>query len=184
MGPPGSGKSTQGKLLAKKLGLAFVASGDVCRQMASEDTDEGREIKEYMSKGELPPFRLLFRRVCAILETEEAKSGAVMDGYPREEDQIYVVENYLQEKGKQIDKVIVVDLPDDEGIKRMLDRAKIEKRMDDTPEIVANRLEIYHKKTKPIIDYFEKQGKVIHVDGRPTIEEIHASIMKLFTNEN
>lgn len=184
MGAPGSGKSTQGKLLAKKLGLAFVASGDVTRQIASENTDEGQEVKEIMERGDLPPFRTLFRRVVAILESEEAKNGAVMDGYPREEDQIYVVENYLQEKGKQVDKVIVVDLPDDEGIKRVLSRAAIEGRPDDTKEVITERLKIYHERTKPIIDYFEKQGKVNHVDGSPTIEEIHASIMKLFENEN
>lgn len=184
MGPQGSGKSTQGKLLANKLGYVYVASGDISRQISSEDTDEGRQVKDIMDKGELPPFEILFRRVKSVLESEEAKRGAVMDGYPREENQIFVVEKYFQEKRQQIDKVIVLDLGDNEAKKRLEKRKSLEGRSDETPEAIAERLRIYHEQTKPIINYYEKQGKVVHVDGRPSIQEIHASIMKLFDNEN
>jgi len=179
MGPPGSGKSTQAKLLAWRLGLAHVAPGDITRQIASEDTDDGRTVKEIMNKGELPPFEILFRKVKKILES--SPQGAVMDGYPREENQIFMVEEFLKEKGTQIDKVIVIDLSNEEGQKRMLARAKLEGRTDDTPEVIKHRFEVYREQTKPIVGYYEGQGKVVHIDGNGSVPEVTSRINKMFT---
>jgi adenylate kinase len=166
-------------MLAEKLGLVYIASGEITRQISAEDTDDGRLVKELMNKGELPPFEILFRRVKQILENAPA-AGVVMDGYPREEEQIFMIEEYFQEKGQEVNKVIVLDLSDEEGIKRLMARVKTEGRSDDTPEAIARRLEIYHQQTQPIIDYYEEQGKVVHIDGRPGIEEVHQSIMASF----
>ncbi len=179
-GSQGSGKSTQAKMLAGALGYVYIASGEISRQISEEDTDDGKLVKEIMDKGGLPPFEILFRRVKQILENSPAK-GCVMDGYPREENQIFMIEEYLKERGEQIDKAFVLDLPDEEGIKRIMARVKTEGRSDDTPQAIAKRLEIYRTQTRPIIDYYEKQGKVIHVDGRPGIEEVRQEIMKYFS---
>lgn len=176
-GPQGSGKSTQAKMLANVLGYIHIATGEITRQISKENTDDGKMVKKIMDEGGLPPFEILFRRVKKILNDSSA-SGCIMDGYPREEDQIFMIEEYLKSKDQQIDKVFVLDLPDDEGIKRIMSRTKIEGRSDDTLEAIAKRLEIYHTQTKPIIDYYEKLGRVIYIDGKPSIEEVHKNIME------
>lgn len=180
MGPQGSGKSTQAKLLAQKLGLISLSSGEVARQISSENTDEARQVKAIMDRGELIPDEILFARMRRIFDSPEGKNGFVLDGYPRNNEQLVPLEKYLQEKGIKIDKVILIDLPEEIGISRIMSRVTKEGRSDDTPEAIARRLQIFHEQTKPILDYYQKQGIVNIVDGSGTIEEVTALINKLF----
>lgn len=187
MGPPGSGKSTQAKLLAEKLGLLRIASGDISRQIAFEDTDEGHLVADLLSAGKLTPDDILFRRVRKIFDSPATAKGALMDGYPRNEDQIFLVEKMLQEKGWKVDRVVVINLSEEESTKRILARAKEENRTDDKKETIAERFKVYLSQTGPIIDYYQKSGIVIEVDGRGTIDEIHKRIIDLLekkSNEN
>ncbi len=177
-GPPGSGKSTQAKLLTEKLGLIRIASGDISRQIASEDTDEGHLVRDFINQGGLTPDDILFRRIRKIFDDSNLTKGVIMDGYPRNEDQILLVENMLAEKNIQVDKVVVIDLSEDESQKRMLARASIEKRADDTVDVIANRFRVYHQRTEPIIKYYDQKNKVVHVDGHGTIDQVQDLILQ------
>ncbi len=178
-GPQGSGKSTQAKLLAEKLGIITISSGEVSRKIREENTDEGRYARELYDQGKLLPDNILFGRLKEIFLSPQAAGGFILDGYPRNKGQIFPFELFLKESGKQVDKVVVIDLTDEEGIKRLMLRAKIENRSDDNEGAIKKRLSIYHAETEPIIDYYEKQGKVIHIDGSGTIEEVTGLISKI-----
>ncbi len=178
-GPPGSGKSTQAKLLAERFGFLRIASGDLSRQIASEDTDEGRMVKDILAKGGLTPDDIIFRRIRKTIDASDLSKGLVMDGYPRNNDQIFLVEELNAEKQINIDRVVVIDLPEQDGKERMLKRAQIEGRSDDTPDAIAKRFQVYVQNTQPIIDYYTQKGIVVHVDGRPTVEEIHTEICRV-----
>lgn len=177
LGPQGSGKTTQAKLLAQNLGVMSVSAGVVSRQIASENTAEGRLVKSYIDKGELTPDDILFKRIGQIFSSPEAIKGLVLDGFPRNKEQLAQIENHFQKHGGQIDKVIYINLSEDEGVKRIMGRVKSEGRADDTPEAIARRLQIYHEKTLPIIDYYRQHGKLIEIDGSGTIEEVHNLII-------
>ncbi len=177
MGPQGSGKSTQAKLLATRLGLLSVSSGEVSRQIASENTPEGLRVREIINKGELLPDTILFTRLKKIFVSPEAAGGLVLDGYPRNLSQLLPLEEFLKGKKWSIDKVFVINLSEEEGKKRLALRAKIEGRQDDTPETISRRLAIYHEQTEPILDYYRKAGKVIDIDGAPGVAQIHEAIM-------
>jgi adenylate kinase len=163
MGPQGSGKSTQGDLLAEKLGIPHIQTGGIFREITKQDTDLGRMVKALIDNGNLvddeTTYRVLDQAIAPL------KSGFILDGFPRTLAQ-------AKRESFPVDKVIYVRLTDEEGIKRITSRAAIENRADDTPEAVAKRLQIYHQSTEPILDYYRQQGKLIEVDGSGTIEEV------------
>ncbi len=175
-GPQGSGKTTQAKKLAERAGLLLLDAGEVLRQLAREDTDEGRLVKELVERGELAPDEIVFRKIRQVLDSPEASSGVVSDGYPRNADQVEPFELLISEKGWQVDGVVVIDLSEKESIKRLRERALKEGRADDTPEAIRRRLAIYYEETQPVLDYYKQQGKVITVDGGGSIEEVDEKI--------
>lgn len=177
-GPQGSGKSTQAKLLATKLNLPLFSAGEISRQIAAEDTDEGRKTKEFVEKGEPTPPEIFNPRMEKILL--EAKDGYVLDGFPRYSDQLYLLEEWLGKTNTKIDKVILIDLPLEVGIKRIMSRIGLEGRKDDTPEVIKRRLELFKEQTQPIIEYFKTRGVLSEVDGSGTIEEVTSLINKIF----
>ncbi len=177
-GPQGSGKSTQAKLLAEKLNLPLISTGEISRQICAEDSPEGIIAKELVDRGEPTPPEILNPRLEKALS--QAGSGYILDGFPRFSNQLYLLEEWLAKTETKIDKVILINLPQDVGIKRIMSRVEIEGRADDTEMSVKRRLELYQEQTQPIIEYFQGKGIVFEVDGTPDITEIHNSIMKLF----
>ncbi|MCL4397805.1 adenylate kinase [Patescibacteria group bacterium] len=184
MGPQGSGKSTQADLLAKKLNLLRISSGDIARQLINEDSEEGRKAWEYYNRGELIPDEILFARLKQYFLSPQAANGFVLDGYPRNMEQAIPFEEMLKNNGKRMDKVILINLPDEVGIQRMMSRISKENRSDDTPEAIKTRLGIYHQQTQPILDYYRRQGILSEVDGSGTIPEVAALIDKNFDDKN
>lgn len=158
IGPQGSGKSTQGKLLAQFLGLPYIATGDIFRNMSGE-------IKRILDQGKLVDDETTSRIVKKKLQEQEFQNGFVIDGYPRTMEQVS-----LYDPG--FDKVIFLDLPDEEATARLIARG----REDDTPQLIAERLRNYHLQTDPLLDYYQKKGNLISIDGTGRIEEIQNKI--------
>lgn len=177
-GPQGSGKSTQAKLLAEKLNLPAFSAGEISRGIAAENSDEGRKTKEFIDRGEPTPPEIFNPRMEKILN--EAKDGYVLDGFPRYSDQLYLLDEWLGKTNTKIDKVILIDLPLEVGINRIMSRAGKEGRADDTPESIKRRLELFKEQTQPIIEHFRTQGVLSEVDGSGTIEEVTNLINKIF----
>jgi adenylate kinase len=160
LGPQGSGKSTQAKLLAEKYNLCFISIGELVRAKALEDSSEGRRVKEIMERGDLVDDVTVANLFKEKLENG-CENGFVTDSYPR---RISQVETYDPE----IEKVIYLEIPDSEVLKRLLSRGRI----DDTKEAIGKRLGIYHSETKPLLDYYRDMGRLAEVDGVGDIEEV------------
>lgn len=158
IGPQGSGKSTQGKLLAQFLGLPYISTGDIFRQMRGE-------IKRILDQGKLVDDETTSKIVKEKLQEEKYQKGFIMDGYPRTLEQIR-----LHDPG--FDKVIFLDLPDEEAIQRLLARG----REDDTAQSIAERLKNYHTQTDPILDYYKQKAILTEIDGEGSIEDIQQKI--------
>lgn len=177
-GPQGSGKTTQAKLLAKKLGSVAISAGEVSRQIASENTPEGKLVKSLIDNGNLSPDNILFEKLKIIFDSPEAVNGFVLDGFPRNAEQLDQITDYLHTNNKQIDKVIVILLDEKTGIERIMNRVKTEGRADDTEVAIKQRLKIFHEQTEPIINSFQKQGIVAKIAGNGTINEVHSLILQ------
>lgn len=158
IGPQGSGKSTQGKLLAQFLGLQYISTGDIFREMTGE-------IKQILDQGKLVDDRTTSKIVEGRLKKEESINGFILDGYPRTLEQIKLFDPVF-------DKVIYLDLSDGEATKRLL----IRRRNDDTEELIAERLRNYHLQTDPILDYFRQKGILLEIEGLGSIDEIQQRI--------
>jgi adenylate kinase len=199
IGPPGSGKGTQAKLLEDKYDLKQLSSGDMLRAAVAEGSEIGKKAKSYMEAGELVPDELVVEIVTDQIEKADGK-GFILDGFPRNVHQAEVLDKMLKENGREIDRVPVIEVDDDLLVERIAGRftcancgegyhdkfkqpkaegvcdkcggTEFIRRPDDNPDTVRNRLEVYHEQTKPLIDYYDEQGKVRMIDGEQAIDEV------------
>lgn len=169
IGIQGAGKSTQGNLLSKKLGIPYLSTGHIFRDMAREKTKIGRYLKEVMNSGALIPDKTTLEIVSEYLRRPEYEKGYIMDGFPRTTKQAEAFEN-------GIDKVIYLKVSDREALWRLSYRD--EGREDDTLMAIRKRIELFHEVTKPVIDHYRKKRQLIEVDGEKKIEEINKEILK------
>lgn len=167
LGPQGSGKSTQAKLLARHLGVPLISTGDLMRAKARENTALSKRVRDTINQGNLVDDKTLL----AVLKEEFKKSkyeaGMVLDGVPRSQEQAEALAGLIS-----IDKVFNLVVSEKEGVKRLLRRA----RHDDTPEIIEKRLEQYQTKTRPILEYYRQKGILEDIDGERSIEKIQEDI--------
>lgn len=173
VGIQGSGKSTQGNLLSKKLKIPYLSTGHIFRELAKEHTPLGRYIKETMTAGFLIPDTKTNEIVSEYLSRPEYEKGYIMDGYPRTPAQAKAFKN-------GIDKVIYLDVSDKEALWRLAYRSgeNGEVREDETLAAVKKRIELFHKFTEPVLDFYRKKGKLVSIDGEKKIKEIHKEIMR------
>jgi adenylate kinase len=176
LGPQGCGKGTQAKLLGDKLGLVHISSGELLRREAGKPTKKGRIIADILTRGSLVPFETVLEVLEPAIKTTQ--NGFIIDGTPRDLRQAEHLDWFTNQIGQKIDYVIYLTLPREESLKRLLKRAKIENRSDDTPESINHRLNIYEKETTPVIDYYRQKNLLIEIDGCPDIDTIHQNILE------
>lgn len=201
LGAPGSGKGSQCKWITRDYDVPHISTGDILRKNIADGTELGMKAKEYMDKGELVPDELVIDLLKARLEEEDCEAkGFLLDGFPRTVAQAEALNQYLEEKGVEIDKVINLHVPDEEIMSRAINRrtcenpeckeiynlrdnppkvegicdkcgSKLFQRKDDNEETVTNRLHVYHMQTEPLIAYYSEKGKVATVVGQELLED-------------
>lgn len=204
LGAPGAGKGTQAAVVAEKLRLAHVATGDLFRQALKEGTSLGLEAKKYMEKGQLVPDKITVQMLLERIAAPDCRGGAILDGFPRNLAQAEALDKALRERKSKIDKVVYIKVSEDELLKRLGGRwicrncqtpyhevdspprvkgkcdkcgGELYQRADDTPETVKKRLVVYFADTAPLIDYYKKSGKLVEIDGQGEISEISRRIV-------
>jgi adenylate kinase len=176
VGPQGSGKGTQAARIAQALGVPTVSTGDVFRANIQAGTALGEQVKAITAAGNLVSDELTGQIVRDRLSEADAASGFLLDGYPRNIQQVGDLDAFLTERGEALDAVIELNVPRDESIARLALRAKEQGRTDDTDEAIAKRLSIYESETAPILDVYRERGIVDTIDGVGSLDEITARI--------
>ena len=179
LGAPGAGKGTQGKILAERLGLPKITTGDILRAAVQSGTPLGLEAKRYMNEGKLVPDGVILDLIKDELAKPGAAGGAVLDGFPRTAAQAELVDRTLAERGQRLNHILLLDVSEDELVRRLQGRAGIEGRSDDTPEAIRTRLQVYQRDTAPLIAHYAQRGNVHRVPATGTIEEIATEIKRI-----
>jgi adenylate kinase len=172
LGPPGSGKGTQAKLLAGRLGVPAVSTGDILREAVRQGTPLGRRAKAVMDAGELVPDEVVISLIRDRTAEPDARNGFLLDGFPRTLEQAVALDRLLAGNGAALDGVINLLVPEKTLIERMLGRAAQEGRSDDRPETVAERLRVYREKTAPLVEHYRRLGILSEVDGSGSIATV------------
>lgn len=179
VGPQGSGKGTQAKLVSEKLGVVAISTGDIFRANIKGETELGKEAKGYVDAGDLVPDSLTNRLVEDRLSWDDAADGFLLDGYPRNRTQAATLEEILGRLGVELDAVLELTADTDELTQRLKHRAETEGRKDDADEtVIRRRLELFENETRPMIDEYKTRGLVKQVDGLGSVDEVNARIME------
>ena len=171
-GPPGSGKGTQSVKIAEKFNFAHISTGDIFRREIKNKTPLGLKVQSIIEKGELVPDELLIEILSDAMGKFENVDGFVLDGFPRTLKQAEDLDHLLSDNGREVSLVLALDVNEEEIIKRLLKRAELEGRKDDTEEVIRNRMNVYYNQTQPLIDYYKKRGKFESVYGIGPIDDI------------
>jgi adenylate kinase len=204
LGPQGSGKGTQARMLAEKFNLEHIEMGKLLREIAKLDTPLGKKINEIINlQGKLVDDKIIEKVLHSKLLELPNERSIIFDGVPRRDDQRKYLDKELQKLSRELDAVIDINLSEKDSVERLSKRrvcknehvlimgkniksendkcpicgSEIHQRIDDTPERIKTRLGIYHKDTKAVVDHYRQKGLLVEIDGRPSIEEVHESIM-------
>jgi adenylate kinase len=180
-GPPGAGKGTQAKLISEEFDLIHLSTGEILRSAIQRQTPLGQQAKQYVDKGELVPDDIIIGMIRNRLKSYDNPKGFIFDGFPRTIKQAQAFDQMLAQINSEVTAVIRIKVTDEEVLKRLINRAKIEGRTDDTPEVISRRLEVYRKNTEPLIDFYRSQNKLYEVDGLGSIEEVNERIKQVIS---
>jgi adenylate kinase len=202
LGPPGAGKGTQAERLVEDFSVAYYATGDILRKAVKEGTELGRQAETYMRAGELVPDDVIIGVILEAVDRPEAADGFLLDGFPRTIAQGEALEGSLEEHGRSLTAVLLIEAPDDEIVRRLsgrrvsksgrvyhvefdppkhedrcdVDGSPLVQREDDKPETIRKRLEVYHRQTAPLIAFYEERGLLRRFDGSRRPTEVHDHI--------
>lgn len=182
LGPPGAGKGTQAKIIAKNYNIPQISTGDILRNAIQNGTELGKKAKEYIDSGKLVPDQIVIEIIKERIQESDCINGFLLDGFPRTLKQAEELDQLLKTLNKEINYVINIDVPETEIINRLLNRAKIEGRTDDTEPVIKNRMKVYYEQTYPLIDYYNKKGILKNISGIGKIEEITKRIIEAINN--
>jgi len=176
LGPQGAGKGTQAKRIASGYDLPHISTGDMFRAAIAAQSELGKKVEPILAAGDLVPDDLTVALIRERLLEEDANDGFILDGFPRNLAQAEALDDMLEGIGRRLDGILFFDLPDDVATERMLKRAIDENRPDDTPEVIARRLEIYHSQTEPIVEHYRVTGKLVPVPAQGSIDEVWSQV--------
>jgi len=209
-GPPGAGKGTQAELLSQKLKIPSISTGDILRQNVKEKTELGLTAKSFMDKGQLVPDRLVIEMLTQRLRDKDTKYGFILDGYPRNVSQAETLDEILKSSGQQIDRAFYLESSKETVVDRLSGRRVCEKcgknyhiknmppkkdgicddcggrliqRDDNKEETIVNRLNVYLKQSTPVLDYYNKQNKLIRLNGNQDAKEVFLKIINILSKE-
>jgi adenylate kinase len=205
LGPPGSGKGTQGERLQEDLRLPYYATGDILRAAVRDETEVGLIAKDYMDRGDLVPDDVIVGVIADRIDSTEALDGFILDGFPRTTPQAEALDAKLAELGRSVNAVLLIDVGDDELVRRLggrrtcsanghvfhvdfnppqqdgvcdLDGSELIVRDDDKPEVIRKRLETYHEKTEPLVDYYDQRSILRRIAGEAPPDEVGEEIRR------
>ena len=173
-GPPGAGKGTQAKLLAKRLGIPQIATGDILREAVASGSELGQRVKAIMERGDLVPDEVVIEIVEERLAREDCVPGFILDGFPRTREQAEALERLLGRARREPVRVVSLEVPEEVLRQRILERGQ--GRADDTEETIATRLVVYRQQTAPVLDHF--RSSLLEIDGVGSVEEINSRIVQ------
>jgi adenylate kinase len=175
-GPPGSGKGTQSAGIAEKYNLVHLSTGDIFRREIKNQSPLGQKVQSIIERGELVPDDLLVDILRSAFQQAGNPAGFCLDGFPRTINQAVDLDNLLESSGEKVTLVLALEVDEEEVVKRLLKRAQLEGRKDDTEDVIRNRMKVYHEQTSPLMEYYEKQGKFVSLLGVGSIDDIFAAI--------
>ena len=183
LGPPGAGKGTQAQIIAERLGVPAISTGDIFRANVSGQTDLGVQVKAYLDAGDLVPDEITVAMVKGRLAEPDAKGGFLLDGFPRSIPQAEQLRDSLAELGDGLDRVLELVVDEDELVRRLSGRrmlvdGEMVQREDDKPETVRHRLQVYREQTEPLSGFYESEGLLSRIDAIGEIEEVTDRAMK------
>lgn len=172
LAPPGAGKGTQGDRLAEAYDVPHLATGDMLRQHVAEGTPVGLEAKQFMDRGELVPDRVVVDLVARHLSGPEPLAGFVLDGFPRTLPQAKTAYDWGRANDRTFHGVVSLDVPEDELVRRLLERGRRSGRTDDTEDTIRRRLAVYKENTQPLLDFYRDRGVLIEIDGTGDVDDV------------
>lgn len=172
IGPPGAGKGTQASKIAERYGVPAISTGDIFRANIKGGTELGVKVQQIIERGELVPDSLTNEIVADRLTQGDVENGFLLDGYPRTVDQVHALDAMLAPKNAALDAVILLEADADEVVARLLKRAELEGRADDTEDVIRHRQNVYADQTAPLIELFSDRGILVSVDGLGSVEEV------------
>jgi adenylate kinase len=205
LGPPGAGKGTQGTRLKDDFRLPYIVTGDMLRAAVSEGTELGTKAKEYMDAGDLVPDEVIVGVIAEALDSAAARDGFLLDGFPRTTPQAEALDAKLEELGRALSAVLLIDVSDEEVVRRLggrrtcvenghvfhvdfnppkqegvcdIDGSELVTRDDDKPDVIRKRLETYHEKTEPLVDYYDRRSVLRRIDGELAPNEVGEEIRR------
>jgi adenylate kinase len=205
LGPPGSGKGTQGERLQEDLRLPYYATGDILRAAVREETELGRTAKEYMDRGDLVPDDVIVGTIAERIDSSEALDGFILDGFPRTTPQAEALDAKLEELDRGVTAVLLIDVSDDEVVRRLggrrtclanghvfhvdfnppeqegvcdIDGSELVVRDDDKSDVIRKRLATYHEKTEPLVAYYDDRSLLRQIDGERPADEVGEEIRR------
>ena len=179
LGPPGAGKGTQAKRISAGTGIPHIATGDMLREAIATETELGLRIKSVYDAGDLVPDDLMIELIRERLGVPDTAEGFILDGFPRTVAQTEALDRMLEEIDRELLAVLYFQVPDELAVERLHVRALQEGRTDDTPEIIRHRLEVFHKSTEPVVEYYRSKGILVGIHAERPIDAVFAEVQEV-----